>query len=162
LACHLAPVRERSQDGECNRGYRHTRELGSPSYAVPRPARNRVRRHVRRCPAASRLRGSSAYTGSLDAHQNRPTSAQKDGPSKCAGWSTARNLVGLECSLRRTTSDESRGAWQRILSPLLWFDPAGGLLPSRPQNISSRRAQQSSRTAGTPTERLARRFQAAP
>jgi hypothetical protein len=98
----------------------------------------------------------------LDAHQNRPTSAQKDGPSKCAGWSTARNLVGLECSLRRTTSDESRGAWQRILSPLLWFDPAGGLLPSRPQNISSRRAQQSSRTAGTPTERLARRFQAAP
>src|SRR5262245_53587925 len=89
----------------------------------------------------------------------RPASAQNNGPSKCAGLSTARSLAGLGSRLAPTISDETRGLIagdvrgthepstpagddaragpsrrpSAGLQSLLCFDPAGGLLSPRPQ-----------------------------
>jgi hypothetical protein len=51
----------------------------------------------------------------LDAHQNGPVSAQNNGPSKCAGLSTARSLADLGSRLAPTISDETRGS-SRVMS----------------------------------------------
>jgi hypothetical protein len=54
------------------------------------------------------------------------------------------------------------GAPQRASNPYFGSTPPEAYFRPDRQNILRRRAQQRSRTAGTPTERLAHRFQAAP